>query len=144
MENKMNANNLTVVLEISNGCPLACDYCYYFRDMVSSHKSRPIKIEKDVTQKLCDRITELDEKDKISHVSFSLLGGEPLFIGKCHFVKMCDIIVNTLKVPYSFHIQTNAVLLDKEWIEIFKKYNIKVGISVDGPEEYPGRPHEKI
>jgi uncharacterized protein len=30
----------------------------------------------------------------------------------------------------------NAVLLDKEWIEIFKKYNMKVGISMDGPKEY--------
>jgi uncharacterized protein len=132
----VNANNLIIILKISEGCPLACDYCYYFTNVVNPHKSRPVKIEKDVTRKLCDRITELNEKNKISHVSFSLHGGEPLFVGKGHFVEMCDIITNTLKVPYSLTMQTNAVLIDKEWIEIFKKYDIRIGISIDGPEEY--------
>jgi uncharacterized protein len=77
----MTTSNLIVIFKISEGCPLACDYCYYFRNMVNPHKSRPIKIEKGVTQKLCDRITEFNEKNKISHVSFSLHGGEPLFVG---------------------------------------------------------------
>jgi uncharacterized protein len=130
---------LIVILKMSEGCPLACDYCYYFRNIVNPHKSRPLKIEKDITQKLCDRIAEFNEfneNDKILHVSFSLHGGEPLFVGKDHFVEMCDVLAGNLKTSYSLRMQTNAVLIDKEWIEIFKKYNIKVGISIDGPEEY--------
>jgi uncharacterized protein len=79
---------------------------------------------------------EFNCKQKISHVMFSLHGGEPLFVGKEHFVGMCDIIANTMKIPYSLHVQTNAVLIDKEWIEILKRYDIEVGISMDGPEEY--------
>lgn len=36
----------------------------------------------------------------------------------------------------SFSLQTNGVLIDKEWVEIFKRFNINIGISVDGPPEY--------
>ncbi|GHT97449.1 XyeB family radical SAM/SPASM peptide maturase [Alphaproteobacteria bacterium] len=132
----MNANNLSIIFKISEGCPLACDYCYYFRNVVNPHKSRPIKMEEDVTQKLCERIMELNEKDKDIACTFFFHGGEPLFIGKDKFLKICDMIADTLKVPYSFLVQTNGALIDKEWIEIFKKYNIVVGISIDGPEEY--------
>ncbi len=32
-------------------------------------------------------------------------------------------------------IQTNGTLIDKEWVEIFRKYNVKVGISLDGSRE---------
>jgi uncharacterized protein len=98
----MYVSNLIIILKISEVCPLACDYCYHFRNIVSPHKTRPIKIEKNVIHKLCDGIMKLNGKEKISHVSFSLHGGEPLSIGKDYFVEICDIIVNTLKVSHSF------------------------------------------
>jgi uncharacterized protein len=58
---------------------------------------------------------------------------------KSQFVELCQALVSSL-APYlkelTLSIQTNGVLIDKEWIEIFKQFDLNVGISVDGPPEY--------
>ncbi|MEK7339484.1 MAG: XyeB family radical SAM/SPASM peptide maturase, partial [Verrucomicrobiota bacterium] len=34
----------------------------------------------------------------------------------------------------TFALQTNATLIDEEWIELFSKHRVSVGISIDGPK----------
>ncbi len=63
----------------------------------------------------------------------SFQGGEPLLRGKAFFE-----FVGKLVSPHpnvSAVIQTNGTLIDDEWIDIFKKHNFLIGISLDGAEE---------
>lgn len=39
-------------------------------------------------------------------------------------------------VELNFTLQTNGISIDKAWIDLFEKYNIGIGVSIDGPKEY--------
>lgn len=68
-----------------------------------------------------------------------LHGGECTLIGKTEFEKLCQLIYNLPwsegKVKGAVSIVTNASNIDEDYIKIFKKYNVDVGISCDGPSE---------
>ena len=58
-----------------------------------------------------------------------------MLIGKSRFDKYCKQIIDALsdKLPnFTISMQTNGVLIDEEWIKLFEKYDIKLGISLDG------------
>jgi uncharacterized protein len=63
---------------------------------------------------------------------FSLFGGEPLLTD-------IETIEELWKFGYEKYgvngIQTNGTLITDEHIRLFKKYNVSVGISLDGPDE---------
>jgi uncharacterized protein len=59
----------------------------------------------------------------------SLHGGEPLLLGKRKVEQLFKIIM--AKCGQN-GIQTNGLLIDNEWIDMFVKYNVNVGVSLDG------------
>ena len=51
------------------------------------------------------------------------------------FRAYCELFVFYLEgVNVGFLIQTNGVLINEEWIQVFKDYKVCVGVSIDGPE----------
>jgi uncharacterized protein len=64
-------------------------------------------------------------------------GGEPLTTGREHLA--------ALLAPFSGdveqHVQTNATLIDDAWCEFFAAHQMRVSVSVDGPEELN---HERV
>lgn len=61
-------------------------------------------------------------------------GGEPLLVGKKYFIQMMDYLTNTLSAfVMKYSLQTNATLIDDEWLEILSHYKIAVAASIDGP-----------
>ncbi len=70
--------------------------------------------------------------------TFCLHGGEPLLIGKkwfSSFIKLIsDFNATSRGVTVSIAVQTNGLLIDQEWIELFKSGSIGVSVSIDGPE----------
>jgi uncharacterized protein len=65
-------------------------------------------------------------------------GGEPLLQPIAQFEDMCSIFQKELSeiINIEYKFQTNATLITNRWINIFSKYNISVGVSLDGPREY--------
>jgi uncharacterized protein len=75
---------------------------------------------------------------EIEELNISLHGGEPLLLNKFDFDNLCSKLSKTLKPKlkhFEFSIQTNGVLIDNEWINLFKKHNIQLGISIDGSKK---------
>jgi len=65
-----------------------------------------------------------------------LARGEPLATGIKHFDKIIlPFSKKGLESKVQHNIQTNATLINEAWCELFKNYNFKVGVSVDGPPE---------
>lgn len=58
--------------------------------------------------------------------------GEPLLTGPKQLAALFDEFAG-LNVRHG--LQTNATLIDDEWCELFKAYDVDIGVSVDGPGE---------
>jgi len=91
--------------------------------VAGNHKGKKYDIEKML------QVAESTGQD------FSLFGGEALLIPK----KDLEIF---FKRGFELHgqngIQTNGTLIDDDHIEMFKKYNVYVGVSIDGPNDLNG------
>lgn len=63
--------------------------------------------------------------------------GEPLAVPISFYKSAFSFIEELGKesgIDYSLTFQTNAMLINQEWIKLIKKYNVNVGVSIDGPD----------
>ena len=94
-----------------------------------------------VGQRLWISLSSLQEgvKDlQLDRLRIGLHGGEPLLQKQEEFDWMCGYFVEQLSpyVALEFSLQTNGLPLNKAWLNLFEKYQIGPGVSIDGPKEY--------
>ncbi|MDP5273698.1 radical SAM protein [Chengkuizengella axinellae] len=113
---------MTVELRPLNvACNLSCTYCYQEpQRQITNNQSKGYDIDK-----------MLQEVDKVGH-NFNVFGGEALLVPKKDLERLWEF---GLKKFNQNGIQTNGTLIDDDHIELFKKYKVYVGVSVDGPDE---------
>jgi uncharacterized protein len=104
-------------------CNLGCSYCYQEPIRESGNVNTKYNMEK--------IFSRLDETDH----SFNLFGGEALLIPKKDLETFWEYGLRRFEKN---GIQTNGTLIDDDHIELFKKYNVGVGISIDGPGDLNG------
>ena len=68
---------------------------------------------------------------------FAFQGGEPTLAGLAFFEKLVRFQQEYGRNGQSVSnaLQTNAILLDKSWCDLFRAYSWLLGVSLDGPEE---------
>lgn len=126
-----------IVVKIASRCNINCSYCYMYNLGDSSYKMQPKFIEEHTTRNFAKKVLSHLRETKSTYVFIIIHGGEPLLMDKKDF----EIFINCFneilesEIKLYFTLQTNGILIDKEWIEIFKKYKINVGISLDGPKK---------
>ncbi len=130
----MNIN--TFVVKIASRCNINCTYCYMYNLGDSSYKLQPKFIEKTTTINFVNKLLSHLQKSNTGTVFIILHGGEPLLMKKEDFEYFMDSfkILSENNIRVVFALQTNGILIDKEWIDIFRKYNINIGVSLDGSE----------
>ncbi|CDZ58105.1 radical SAM protein [Neorhizobium galegae] len=123
-----------VIAKIAQRCNLNCSYCYVYNRGDTSWQSRP-KIMSDATARLLgERILENASAHNSPQVHVELHGGEPLLLGKRRFESLVTSMwAGARGADLTVFLQTNGTLLDREWIDLFRKLNISFGISLDGP-----------
>lgn len=126
-----------IIVKVASRCNINCSYCYMYNLGDLSYKMQPKFIEPETIKNFAEKLLKHLLKNEISIVGIIIHGGEPLMMKKSdfvNFIKSFDIIkMKNIKVIFS--LQTNAVLVDDEWCDLFKQYNINVGVSLDGPKE---------
>lgn len=118
----------------SSLCNLRCKYCFYAdvsaRREVASHGI----MTRSVTEAVLKNVfQELDDGDALA-IAFQ--GGEPTLAGLDffkHFVEMAGGQGKRLSVSYA--LQTNGILLDREWCRFLRQNHFLVGLSLDGYAE---------
>ncbi len=132
----MKIQHLEVIFKLTSRCNINCTYCYYFHGADQDWKSRPKKISADSVQDTIDFLKQAVEAHNIKSLQIDFHGGEPLLYGKQNLENTCLLFQQQLahSVKLQFAIQTNAMLVDNDWINIFEKYNMGVAISLDGPK----------
>ena len=125
-----------LILKVSSCCNLNCKYCYVFNQGDTSYKKEPAVIDRSLIPKIVLRIKEhcLAHNQEKFLVIFH--GGEPLLAPKQFYIEFVEN-ANELTadgITLMYGIQTNGTLLTQEWIDLFDRLDISIGISIDGPE----------
>lgn len=125
-----------IVLKVAQRCNLNCTYCYVYNRGDNGWKARPKFISEVVIRKLAERIAEHCGRHGLDRFNIEFHGGEPLLLGHERFRAMVELLVaDAHPVRLKFHLQTNGLLLDPEWVKLFDEFGISFGISLDGPPE---------
>lgn len=125
-----------LVMKVASRCNINCTYCYMYSND-KSYLKQPKFMSQETVVQLLQRVKEHCIRHSLKRFFFVFHGGEPLLASKefyINFVETARVMLNGIVKMY-FSLQTNALLLDDEWCELFVKYRIRVGISMDGPQE---------
>lgn len=133
-----NVRSLDVVLKVSERCNLNCDYCYFFNAGDDSYKDHAAFIANETVALILRRLREFSLHRELEQVAVHLHGGEPLLMPKKRFDHICNEIRSILApiVDLSITVQTNGTLIDRDWIEIFNRHGVMVGVSLDGTKDH--------
>jgi uncharacterized protein len=115
-------------------CNLDCAYCFYLDRDADPYKALPARrMAPETLERLVDTYLFYSYPNSV----FAFQGGEPTLAGLPFFQKLVE-----LQKQYgrdgqniSNSMQTNAVLINKEWCDLFRNFNWLLGVSMDGPEE---------
>lgn len=99
-------------------CNLGCEYCYQNPQRDAGNMARHYDVE-------AMKRAVLEEGGP-----FTLFGGEPLLVPKEDLEALWSWGLETFGEN---GIQTNAVLIDDDHVRLFRRYQVQVGISIDGP-----------
>lgn len=110
---------------LGNLCNLDCDYCYQFFMREAGNVMAAHKYDLDLMMDMADRSGQTAK-------GYTLFGGEPLLLPFADLEKVCE---RSYRLYKESHIQTNGTLITPEIAAMFKKYNVYVGLSIDGPNE---------
>ncbi|WP_051669759.1 anaerobic sulfatase maturase [Bryobacter aggregatus] len=114
-------------------CNLDCSYCFYLdRDLDPYAELPKRRMSEDTLQRLVDSFLFYSYPNS----TFAFQGGEPTLAGLPFFEKLVEFQQRSGRngQNVSNALQTNGVLLDKNWAQFFKQYNWLIGLSLDGPE----------
>lgn len=118
----------------SSLCNMRCKYCFY-HSLAHNRESYSYGFLQEKV--FADTIKKAFEFTKGQTVNISFQGGEPLLRGIDFFINAMDIVKkeNIYNATVHFGLQTNGLLIDKEWCKFFKDNNFLIGLSLDGDEK---------
>lgn len=121
------SNRLTAIIKPTHSCNIACRYCYV-GDCAENGRMNSQTLE-NMTREL----TSIPGKEEIN---FLWHGGEPLLMGIDFYKSAVEFqkkhqngreIRNTM--------QSNAILVNDDYLDFFEENRFHIGSSLDGPEE---------
>ena len=116
-----------LVLQSTPFCNINCDYCY----LPNRSLRRSLSLD------LLKRIFEVLFASEFVGDDFTVVwhAGEPLVMPIKYYRAAIQRIdeLNTTRRSISHAFQTNGMLITQAWCDFFKRYQINVGVSLDGP-----------
>lgn len=128
-------NHISPIIHMTDQCNMACKYCY-----TGPTRRKPSDISRlnghfhaklPVLFKFVDQVMDYNQ---FANTIFSFHGGEPLLIDLENWSRILTYF-REKSYPIESHIQTNGTLINDDLIGLFNKFDVKVGISLDGPIE---------
>ncbi len=110
-------------------CNLDCTYCFYLGKAARYPEARRHTMAPATLEALLRQVLAPGRE-----VAICFQGGEPTLQGLDFFkrvVQLCQ--VHGQGQPVSLSLQTNGLHLDPEWARFLRRYQMVVGLSLDGP-----------
>ena len=123
-----------VVLQSTGFCNIDCAYCY-LPDRANPRQTMELSTVEEVARLIFDSHLLKHDLDIVWHA------GEPLTLSPDYYAQAIGIIERRRSQGVDVHygIQTNATLIDDNWIDLFERHAISVGVSLDGPRDLHDR-----
>jgi uncharacterized protein len=116
-----------LVVQPTPFCNLDCSYCY-LPDRANTRR---------MTLDTLDQVFRWVFASGLVREPFNLLwhAGEPLVVPIAWYETAAELLRRhgEGQPPVTQSVQTNATLITREWCDYFRRYEIDVGVSVDGP-----------
>ena len=122
---------------VSSMCNLSCRYCYYL-EKANLYRNEDKAGRFTMSEDLLERfIRDYIESQTMPQVLFSWHGGEALMRPLSFYKRVVELQKRYARgVQIDNSIQTNGTLLTDEWCEFFRENGWRVGVSIDGPQEF--------
>lgn len=117
-----------LIFQSTSFCNLDCKYCYL------PDRDSKKKIDIEIIKIALENIVS----DSLVEKEFSIVwhAGEPTVM-PIDFYEKVNLLIDEIipkDIKVNQHIQTNATLLNQDWIDFFIQSGMKVGVSIDGPK----------
>ncbi|MGE5556696.1 MAG: radical SAM protein, partial [Methanocella sp.] len=125
-----------IIIKAALDCNISCKYCYVKHNRQYDTTNHVMKV--DTLQVIMEKIGEyLKQSPKVDRLTLYWHGGEPLLCGKEFFQQSYLFQKKYFPsgVSVANTIQTNGTLLDLDWLNLIKKINYDICLSLDGPAE---------
>lgn len=122
------------LLKVHSRCNLSCDYCYVYTMADQSWQQKPTVMEPSLLALTARRIAEHASAHELDAVRVVLHGGEPLLAGLRYLGDAVRELRRTVEPTVSVRVglQTNGVMLDEDFLKMFRSLDVRVGVSLDG------------
>lgn len=126
----MQTNYLVFIIKLTGRCNLNCTYCY---EKINPDRSQ---LDEKKAEIVFRKIRSFLQKRFPGRKNVHLIwhGGEPLLLGHeklSAIFQMARDIVDPASAALYQSVQTNGLLIDDRFVELFKKHNMNVGLSLD-------------
>jgi uncharacterized protein len=119
-----------VVVQPTPFCNINCNYCYL------PDRTNKATMSQDILRTLFEKVFASGWAGEQLTVIWH--AGEPLVMPVSYYEEAFSLI-ESLRPPdlqLRHSVQTNGMLLSKAWCELFKKWQVGVGVSIDGPRRF--------
>lgn len=117
-------------------CNLACTYCFYSGRSSLFPEASAHRMSEAVLEEVVRQVMEQSGPE----VSIGWQGGEPTLMGLPFFEKAVALEERYGRgKAVGNGLQTNGLLLDRAWARFLRRFDVLVGLSIDGPEEVHDR-----
>lgn len=129
---------LEVILKVAERCNINCTYCYFFNGADQSYQLHPKSISDATCVETMEFLARSARDLHLRQIQIDFHGGEPLLLGPERFARLCSLFEDGLRdlVELTLCVQTNGMLIDDGWIDVFAEHDLAVGVSLDGPADY--------
>ncbi len=119
----LTSNPQTIIIQPTSLCPLACTYCY----LPQRH------LKQDMTPAVAAAVAA-GIAPNWPPIEVVWHGGEPLAVGPQRLAALLEAFEPLRRTGRVQHkVQTGSTLITDAWCELFERYEIGVGVSIDGP-----------
>ncbi|CAM4384697.1 anaerobic sulfatase maturase [Vibrio agarivorans] len=115
-------------------CNIDCEYCFYLeKEKLYPERQKNWRMNEETLEVFIQQYIDAQSGD---NVQFAWQGGEPTLLGIDFYkkvIELCEKYGSDKTISHAF--QTNGIVINDEWCELFKNNNFLIGVSIDGPED---------